>query len=99
MGSMDELSLETGEIQLHIFGFHQITPKVDEIPQRLPHKGYFDAPSSAPPRHVHSRTLTLSTGDGALAGLKNEKPQDECLGVFRWISNQGDQYGQITITA
>jgi hypothetical protein len=48
MGSMAELSLETGEIQLHIFGFHQITPKVDEIPQRLPHKGHYDAPSSAP---------------------------------------------------
>ena len=76
---MAELSLETAEIQLHILLFHQIPSKIHGTP-RLPHKGYFDAPSSAP-HGMSTQELSPSRRETErLPVSKTKKPKADALG-------------------
>ena len=75
---MAELSLETGEIQLHILLFHQIPSKIHGTP-RLPHKGYFDAPSSAPTACPLKNSHPLGVRRSACRS-QTKKPKANALG-------------------
>ncbi len=75
---MAELSLETREIQLHILLFHQIPSKINGTPW-LPHKGYFDAPSSAPTACPLKNSHPLGVRRSACRS-QTKKPKANALG-------------------